>query len=276
MMIQAGLVSVTFRQHSPAEIIDLARRAGLACIEWGGDVHVPHGDLRRAREVREMTCSAGLRVSSYGSYYRVWPVKPCPFETVIETALELGAPLVRVWAGELGSAQASAEHRRQVADEAQRIAALATADGLAVAFEYHNGTLTDTSDSALVLMKDAGASAHPNLGLYWQPRAELSVEVNLAALRAVLPWLRGLHVFHWLPDPRQHGTAPRRPLRRPLGEGASDWNRYLSVVQENGAIAASTGGLCALIDFVLDDSDAALLDDAAVLKGWLGEISPDA
>jgi hypothetical protein len=46
-MIQTGLVSITFRQLSPPAIIDLVRQAGLEGIEWGGDVHVPHGDLGR-------------------------------------------------------------------------------------------------------------------------------------------------------------------------------------------------------------------------------------
>ncbi len=41
---RAGLVSVTFRQLSPEEIVRVAREAGLTVIEWGGDVHVPPGD----------------------------------------------------------------------------------------------------------------------------------------------------------------------------------------------------------------------------------------
>jgi len=254
-MIRAGLVSITFRQHSPAEVVDLARKAGLASIEWGGDVHAPHGDLMRAREVRHLTGNAGLRVSSYGSYYRVWPVKNCPFEHVLETALELEAPLVRVWAGELGSTQATPEQRRQVAFEAGRIADLAAAAGVAVAFEYHNNTLTDTPESAVALVQDA---AHPNLGLYWQPRPERNLKENLAALRAVQPWLRSLHVFHWLPDPARPGGHLRRPLR----EGTPDWMQYLAAVDDGWQGDA-------LIEFVRDDSDEAFLEDAAALKDWL-------
>lgn len=49
---------------------------------------------------------AGLRVVAYGSYYHVGcqGQEGIPnFEDVLETALELGAPLIRVWAGNTGS-----------------------------------------------------------------------------------------------------------------------------------------------------------------------------
>jgi hypothetical protein len=51
---------VTFRSLEPAEIVKLADRAGLDGIEWGGDVHVPHGDVTKASEVYKMTSSMGL------------------------------------------------------------------------------------------------------------------------------------------------------------------------------------------------------------------------
>lgn len=262
-MFQAGLVSVTFRSKSPQEIVELARRAGLECIEWGGDVHVPHGDLQRAREVRRLTGAAGLRVSSYGSYYRAWPEEPCPFEQVLETALELGAPLVRIWAGKTGSSGAPPEHYSRVAEQAHRAAELAAEAGAAVALEYHNDTLTDTIGSALALVKEV---AHPNLGLYWQPRPELSVEQNLAALRALLPWLRCLHVFHWQVDAGHPGGY----IRRPLAEGAAGWKQYLSAAAEGSEPLPASVPLPGLLEFVREDREDALLEDAASLKAWLG------
>ena len=46
---QAGLVSVSFRDHSPEEILVAMQQAQLTCIEWGSDVHAPcaDGPLRR-------------------------------------------------------------------------------------------------------------------------------------------------------------------------------------------------------------------------------------
>src|SRR5690242_18609852 len=102
-MVYSGLVSVTFRQLPPQQIVELAAQGGLAAIEWGGDVHVPHGELQTARRVLERTRQAGLQVAAYGSYYRVGvsPAQGLAFESVLETALALQAPTIRVWAGQL-------------------------------------------------------------------------------------------------------------------------------------------------------------------------------
>ena len=60
-MLTLGLVSITYRKLTPAEIIPLVRDAGLSCIEWGSDIHVPQTDLANARRVGEMTRGAGFR-----------------------------------------------------------------------------------------------------------------------------------------------------------------------------------------------------------------------
>ena len=70
-VLTSGLVSITFRQLTPEQIVDLVAETGLAAIEWGGDVHVPHGEVAPARDVRRRTEEAGLIVASYGSYLRV-------------------------------------------------------------------------------------------------------------------------------------------------------------------------------------------------------------
>ena len=70
-MFAAGLVSVSFREERPESILREASAAGLSGIEWGGDVHVPPGDLDTARSVARLTAGAGLQVFAYGSYYRL-------------------------------------------------------------------------------------------------------------------------------------------------------------------------------------------------------------
>ncbi len=110
-MIRPGLVSVTFRKLTPREIVTAAVQAKLQGIEWGGDVHVPHGKIDVAREVAAMTRDAGLAISSYGSYYRLGDEAKDLLPRVIETAIALGAPVVRVWAGRVGSKDATAAMR---------------------------------------------------------------------------------------------------------------------------------------------------------------------
>jgi sugar phosphate isomerase/epimerase len=253
-MISPGLVSVTFRALSPAEIVGLVQQAGLRGIEWGGDVHVPHGNLARAREVRALTQQAGLTVAAYGSYYRAAKSESdgLRFESVLETAVELGAPLIRVWAGPAASADASEALRTQVAADLRRIAGLAAAVRVGVSLEFHNGTLTDTGDSALRLLTDVN---HPNLRTYWQPPLGVETDQNLHDLRRLLPWLTHLHVYHW------RSITPIEKL--PLEVGTDRWRQFLDLAE------TATGDRYAMLEFVEGDAPASFLRDAATLKRWL-------
>lgn len=250
-MIHPGLVSVTFRKLSPPEIVALVQQAGLSGIEWGGDVHVPHGDLDRARAVAALTQEAGLRVMAYGSYYRLGHERDLPFERALDTAQALGAPAIRVWAGDQPSAQADAAYWARMVEEARRIGDLAGQAGLRVVFEFHSGTLTDSNDSARRLIEQV---AHPAVGMYWQPVVGQDVAYNLAGLRAMLPWLVNAHVFHW---------GPTTQDRHPLADGADEWRQYLAVMRASGRPHG------ALLEFVPGEAPEAFLRDAATLKAWL-------
>jgi sugar phosphate isomerase/epimerase len=255
-MIRSALVSITFRKLSPAEIVGLVKQAGLDGIEWGGDVHVPHGDVARAREVRRMTEDAGLQVSAYGSYYRVGHEEPCPFERIVETAVALGAPDIRVWAGKQGSEASDAAYRDRVIKTSRRIADLAADAGVTVAYEFHGNTLTDTNASARQLLEEV---AHDNIKSYWQPPRGSTVDDNLAGLDAIRPWLLHIHAFTWREREGKRGPAERLPL----SEGQAAWARYLEKV-------ASVGHDCfAELEFVRDDAPEQFLQDAATLLEWL-------
>src|SRR5699024_8931423 len=91
------LTSVTFRRMKPEEILRVAARAGIEGIEWGGDVHVPAGDLAAARRVRALCEDAGIPALSLGSYFFL--NAGMDFRPVLETALALGVRDVRIWAG---------------------------------------------------------------------------------------------------------------------------------------------------------------------------------
>ena len=41
MNYNLGLCSVSFRKHTPEEILRAMKDAGLSVIEWGSDVHCP-------------------------------------------------------------------------------------------------------------------------------------------------------------------------------------------------------------------------------------------
>lgn len=95
-----GVCSLTLRDCTPRGVVEMVSRAGLEAIEWWGGGHVPTGDLELAREVGKISRDAGLSVSTYGSYHRVGTDESPAFSKVLETAVALGAPSIRVWAGD--------------------------------------------------------------------------------------------------------------------------------------------------------------------------------
>lgn len=237
MTLVPGLVSVTFRQLSPAEIVMLAAANGMAAIEWGGDVHVPVGAFGVAREVAARCADAGLAIEAYGSYYRA---DGDGFEQVLATALSLGAPRIRVWAGD-----ETADHA-VVAADLRRITALAAGEGVEIAVEYHANTRTDTLSSALAVFADA-----PGARSYWQPPIGSTLADALAAVAALDPV--AAHVFTW----DAVGT------RLPLADGAALWRPVLA------ALSDLPGDRHVLLEFVRHDDPAAFVADAATLRHWL-------
>lgn len=254
-MIRTGLVSVTFRQFAPATVVGLVLRADLDAIEWGGDVHVPHGDVAVARAVGAMTRDSGLHTAAYGSYYRVGVSENegLPFERVLDSAVALGAPMIRVWPGHLASYEADAAYREKVVGDSYRIAELAAAAGLLVSYEYHANSLTDTSASAVRLLKEVD---HPHLKTLWQPAVGADTETCVRDLEAVLPWLTNIHVFH---------VWPTATERQPLAAGEARWRQYLA------SLARSGRDHVALLEFVRDADTDAFIRDAATLRSWLAD-----
>ena len=251
-MFLPGLVSITFRQLSVTEIITLVTQAGLAAVEWGGDIHAPHGDEAQAQAIARMGADAGLRVAAYGSYYRVGHPETGPFEAVLASALALAAPHIRVWPGRQGSDNADEAYFQKVVADSRRIGDLAQAERIGIVYEFHANTLTDTNTAAVRLLQTVD---HANVRSLWQPPRYAALADNLAGVEALRPWLEYLHVFHW---------HPQTGKRRPLAEGEDLWRDYLAQA------AQPDHTRCALLEFVQDDAPEAFLRDAATLLRWLG------
>ena len=249
--MKPGLVSVTFRQLSPESIVDLCVKSGLQTVEWGGDVHVPPGDAGAASRVGEMTREAGLSITAYGSYYRLAVPDGAPFREILSSAVALGAPAIRVWAGNRGSADADEASRKAVADDALRCADLAAERGISICYEFHGGTLTDTTESALALLAE---TEHPFVRSLWQPPHGLSLEECLASLRCIMPRLHHVHVFHWWPD---------HAHRHALADGRERWEAYVAELK------AASKDADLLLEFVRGDDPLLLEEDARTLADIL-------
>jgi len=252
-MIKSGLVSVTFRHLSPKEIIDLVVEAKLDGIEWGGDIHVPHGDIAKAKEVCQLTTNAGLNIAAYGSYYKVGESEQngLAFTNVLQSAIALTAPVIRVWAGKLPSSEANTAYRQGIIEDARRIADLANAEKIKIAFEYHSNTLTDTNESAKQLL---GSVNHENIYSYWQPIINKDFEYNKSGLaQAVGHKLQNIHVYHWV----QKGDTR---VMKALKQGYEEWKQYSDIADKIPGIHY------AMLEFVENNLPENFLRDACTLK----------
>jgi len=247
-MATAGLVSISFRSICPEELIAAAREAGLAAIEWGGDVHSPHGDVARAKEIAAATRAAGLTMPEYGSYYIIGKSEHSLFSEVVKSAKALGTHVIRVWpCMNMPSDTLSAEDYDRCVKDAQRICDEAA--DMTVALECHPGGLTDEYHTALAFIADVGRD---NLKMMWQPNQHRPLEYNLDAIRALYPYIVGVHVFFW-----------KRKERFPLKDGESDWKRYIELLRGKD--------IPFMLEFMHDNNIKTLKETAGTLLKWLKE-----
>lgn len=250
-MFHIGLCSVTFRNLSAEEVVKTAQQADIHGIEWGGDVHVPPGDLENAAKVATLTKEAGMEVVSYGSYYRLGSAdQHASFQTILQTAVKLSAPAIRVWAGKTGSDEATETDWKVVVEDARKIADLAAEKGIHINLEYHNRTLTDTADSAVYLMEKMN---HPNVSLYWQPALFETVDQRVQSIEKVKSWISHVHVFHWK-------MIDNNRIVYPFSKGVADWEKYLTRLKRNRKARYL------LMEFVKNDDIQQFLDDVQALK----------
>lgn len=241
-----GLTSISFRGKSCAEIIRMTKTANLDGIEWGGDVHVPPNAPEWAVKVGEMTREAGLKVLSYGSYYRL--CQGADFHSVLQTAQLLGAPMIRIWAGNLEKDTAvDSDYEKKAIDELRYICGLAQKVNVKIGLEYHRWTLTWHSTGTCSLLNKTGAD---NLYTYWQPNPDISHSENCRELEEIKPWLSNFHVFQW----------EKGDIRYPLYTGESVWRDYYHIAAEQRQNS--------LIEFVQGNSEEQFYADAKTLVQW--------
>ena len=204
-----------------------------------------------------LTESAGLEVSSYGYYYKagISESEGLRFSSVLETAVALNAPTIRVWAGNSGFASVDSAFVTKVVDDSLRIGDLAAKSGRTITFEFHKGTLTDTGENA---RQFATMLDHPAIFFSWQPPLGIGTEDCLSGLEGLLPRLGTIHVYHWTV------TAEGGFARQPLSSGVDRWEKYFNVIRSSGR------DHFALLEFVKGDSPEQVIEDAKTICAIAG------
>ena len=241
-MYKLGLVSISFRKHSPEEILAAMKDVGLSYIEWGSDVHAPCDDDACLDALVRLDAQYGVTCCSYGTYFRVGQNRPEEFRPYIRAAKRLGTRILRVWVGDKNFEDYDDTDLPALLADCRAIARMAAKEDVIVCAECHNKTLTSRLAGAMALME----AAAPSFRMYWQPNQFRTVKENLAYAEAVAPFTEIVHVFQW-----------KEKDKFPLATGIEEWVGYLNKLPTE---------LPLLLEFMPDHDIASLPTETVSLR----------
>ena len=240
MNYNLGLCSVSFRKHTPEEILRAMKAAGLSVIEWGSDVHCPP---EKAKELAALQNRYGVTCCSYGTYFRLGVTSICELGQYIKAARELGTDVLRLWCGDKNSEDYTESEKNSLFAECKAAAEIAEAEGVTLCMECHNNTYTNKKESALALMQSVDSR---RFRMYWQPNQFRSNEENVAYAKQIADSTVNIHVFHWIGKEKY-----------PLADAKDLWRKYLSCFGD---------GKTLLLEFMPDGKMETLEAEAAALR----------
>ena len=237
---KVALCTIAFSEDPLEEVLDLASAVGFPAVElWGKDPHMGEPfDEKRVRGVSRMLAERGLALSVFGSYLELGVEGEIERAgPVLETAAALGAPIVRVWAGNTASAEASEEDWTVCLRDCERACRMAEPFGLVLAVEMHGGSLADMAGAALRVVEEVGA---PDLKLNFQVSYPPEEEDPYERVRKVAPWVVNVHVQNFIRDDEgawkwcliEEGCVDYREILPPLKEAGFDGYFEVEFVKE--------------------------------------------
>jgi len=247
-MLHSGLCSISFRNLSCEEIIDICKKAKIEAIEWGSDVHLPIDNLQKAKDIKKLCDENKLLTYSYGTYFECDDASI--FEKYCKIADILKAKVLRVWAGNKNAEDYTDQETKKLVSTIQCCADIAKKYGQQVCFEYHHTTFANCPENVIKLINLVNRD---NVFSYYQPRywnkeplEYLRVQDNLRDIQTLKKYVKNIHCYQWDKDIN----------RLPLKDGFYQWNLYLD----------SFDDLCVYLEFVKDDSLDSFYEDAKTLN----------
>lgn len=238
-----GLVSVSFREKTPEEILKEMKICGLSFIEWGSDIHAPCNDTKNIENIAILQEKYGITCSSYGTYFRLGATPLEELVTYINAAKILGTNILRVWCSNKNSEEHTKEEKNALFLECKKAAKIAEENGVTLCLECHINTYTNQKDAALDLMKNV---ASKNFKMYWQPSQYKTSQENIAYAKAIAPYTEHIHVFNW-----------KGEEKFPLCEAVDIWKQFLDCF---------SGERTLLLEFMPDGKLETLKQETTALK----------
>lgn len=187
--MQFGFTSNTFRNIKELDkIVSIAKDAGADCIEWSGDLHVT--DTESAEKAAALCRKNGIRVCSYGSYYRVGSKNAEEWQKVCRIAHILGAPVIRVWLGSCDSEKTDAEVYSNLLCDVKDICTKAAKYGICVCPECHDNTYNNNTDAFLKIRSDSECE---NFFTYFQSRYK-RLNYDIDRIERTAEYIKCVHI----------------------------------------------------------------------------------
>lgn len=213
-MFRTGLVSVSFRENDPEEILRAMQKSALKYIEWGSDIHAPCNDEKKLDDIANLQKKHGIICCSYGTYFRVGVDDAENIKQYIYAAKKLGTDILRIWCGNKNYEDYTFEDKQNLFSECRKITEIAEDESVKLCLECHNNTFTNCVEGALEIMNKIHS---PAFRMYWQPNQYRDEKTNLDYAKAVADYTETIHIFNWNGDEKY-----------PLSEAVDIWKKYLS------------------------------------------------
>lgn len=183
-----GFTSVSLRSYSVEEVVKAAEKAGAEIIEWGSDFHIK--TVEDALKAKKLCDEIGLKINSYGTYFRTGCGDISEWKKICEIASLMGAEYIRTWLGEKVSEDTSEDEYLSLVKDAQAMADIAAEYNLVICHECHHHTYNDTTESSLRFIKDVNRE---NVRTYYQSwyRDEAGDKDKLFRL---FPYVKDVHL----------------------------------------------------------------------------------
>lgn len=241
-----GLCSVTFRRKSVAQVVEIAKKAGISYIEWGGDIHVTSID--DARIVRSVCDNEGIKISSYGSYFNCIDYDESKWRETCLIAKEMAAESIRVWLGKTDSEITSEDDYNTLVLNTKKMCDIASEYNLTVCPECHDNTFNNNTDAILRFIGDLNKA---NFKTYFQSRY-FRFDYDIDRIDRTYDYIKDVHVSY-------------RDLKKEQRYRKKDKN-YLDKLLKKLRTKDFDG--IVMVEFVSRDSETAFLKDIQKLKSY--------
>lgn len=188
--LKIGVASVTFRNKTVSQVVEIAKNEDVEFIEWGGDVHVK--TTNDAKLAKKLCDENNIKISSYGSYYRTGYSDKAEWEEICRISSEMGASSVRIWLGNKDSEDFTESEYKELLEEMKILCSKAKEYNLLVCPECHNNTFNNNTEAILKLKNDLNCD---NFKTYFQSRY-LRLGYDIDRIEKTFDFIENFHVSY--------------------------------------------------------------------------------